>query len=274
MTIALGILATDGVVIAADTQESYGYAGAVKNDALKIIYFLDATIRNPRGVCAIAGAGDAGHVEAITMLLGNAFLTHHGLQDEKLLDALNPVLRRFYDEHIIPFASYPAGERPDATMLLGVQRLGVPRLFVSHQSCMRPVLQAYEAIGAGAAFAKMLLGRFWQPMDVKAAQVLAAYVVFLTKESVEGCGKYTSVRTIYGPTFEDTPSGSRATFSELVSALSAEEIDDMERLFRTKYALMEKRTLWQFVGDCVTPSAAAPKRPAARRVPKAPRRDR
>lgn len=37
MTIALGILADDGVVIAADTEESWGYPGAAKISGYKIL---------------------------------------------------------------------------------------------------------------------------------------------------------------------------------------------------------------------------------------------
>ena len=48
MTIALGILATDGVVIAADTQESSGYPGGAKVAGSKL---LTRVVRNEQRSC-------------------------------------------------------------------------------------------------------------------------------------------------------------------------------------------------------------------------------
>jgi hypothetical protein len=56
VTIAIGILARDGVVLAADTQEGYGYAGGIKTDALKIhTTVCGAMAGEPQGAIAISG---------------------------------------------------------------------------------------------------------------------------------------------------------------------------------------------------------------------------
>ena len=57
MTIALGILATDGIVLAADTEMSWG--NARKTEGAKIAVVEQAGI-------AIAGAGDVGLMDALS----------------------------------------------------------------------------------------------------------------------------------------------------------------------------------------------------------------
>src|SRR2546428_6976952 len=71
MTIALGILAKDGVVLAADTQETY--AGIFKVDQSKITAVLNGTPKAPRGAFVVSGAGTAGHLDSIQQDLCEAF---------------------------------------------------------------------------------------------------------------------------------------------------------------------------------------------------------
>src|SRR5437899_3200980 len=78
MTIALGILASDGIVVAADRLESYG--GQFKLDQSKILpvstVYPDDVNPELIGACLISGAGDAGHIDALTEQLAKDFCNH------------------------------------------------------------------------------------------------------------------------------------------------------------------------------------------------------
>src|SRR5207247_11290193 len=73
MTIAIGLLATDGVVIAADTQESAGYPGDMKSSGTKILWALRSNASNPpvTGAFAVSGAGTVGYLDAVNQKLEN-----------------------------------------------------------------------------------------------------------------------------------------------------------------------------------------------------------
>ena len=73
MTIALGLLASDGIVIAADTQETY--SGALKVNHPKISGALNGDRFNPEGVFIVTGAGSAVHLDPIGQELSDAFET-------------------------------------------------------------------------------------------------------------------------------------------------------------------------------------------------------
>src|SRR5437667_12469328 len=81
MTIAIGLLATDGVVIAADTQESAGYPGDMKSSGTKILGALRSDASNPpvTGAFAVSGAGTVGNLDAVNQKLAESFSLSAGI---------------------------------------------------------------------------------------------------------------------------------------------------------------------------------------------------
>jgi 20S proteasome alpha/beta subunit len=232
MTICLGILTSDGVVIAADTEESYG---VMKVHQPKIM-----TFDNAAGACAIAGAGDADYIDALSIQLGEVFVRQPRASDQAVLSNVRKQLWTFYRDHVIPFASYPEGDRPSMTLLMGLRRRGVPALFVTGRSTLRPC-KRFQAIGAGESLAKTLFLRLaGGRLDVRAAQILAVYILFAVKDSIDGCGKHSQVFTLHA---ESAPSA--------LTQLTVQEINDLENLFRLWYAPSARAHWWEFVGQFV-----------------------
>ena len=62
MTIALGILTPDGAIIAADTQESWGYEA--KTSGYKIMTRLS---KGHSRAASATGAGSAGYLDALNL---------------------------------------------------------------------------------------------------------------------------------------------------------------------------------------------------------------
>ena len=252
MTIGIGILANDGIVIASDTQESG--SSLLKGEKTKMLSFSSFNLGTPElgsmaGACVISGAGDSGYVRALTEKMGGAFLDNKEGRSEEIKNKLEEILARFYKEHVIPFASFPSKDRPDVELLIGFYRKFHLDLFVTEKTVMTRAIP-YKAIGIGSVFAELLLGRLWRMSSAKEAEILAAYIVFMAKESVEYVGKYTQITTIHGAKVIDSPEGSRLL--PPVPPLSHTpwaRIDAWERSFRTVWGAAEQNTIWELIAE-------------------------
>lgn len=256
MTIAFGVIASDGIVVAADSEESI--PGLMKREQNKIAMSCtrhgnyepihgaverNVTIswdeteaagdRAPDTDVAIVGAGSAGYIEAITPALMQVFENDRWMTDEeRIRRKVEGVVRKFYREHIIPFSSYPQHERPDIEILLAYQRAGRRRILVSEKTAVQSYgFGEVAAIGAGSFFAKSLASGFrmrsrkHEQMDVRTAMLMATYTVFRVKEFIDGCGKYTTLAVL-----------------PLANGPSEEQINALEDVFR-EHAALEARTL-------------------------------
>jgi hypothetical protein len=193
MTIALGILARDGVVLAADTQETY--PGALKVDQGKILAATDWPEGRFLGACAVTGAGTATHLDSIQQQLCGTYLA----QKPSTLDALQQMLAAqllaFNKQHIVPFAAWPEYDRPECSLVIAAAREGQFNLWTTEKSAMRSV--PFGTVGIGAAHAHYLLHRLWRADErLITIVMLAAYVMYFVKQSVEGCGKDTHIVAI------------------------------------------------------------------------------
>ena len=214
MTIAIGIKASDGLVVAADSEISSG--NYMKGAGGKVATFF-VHDEGWAESCIVAGAGNSGYVEALINELGQTYQAADPQMQILSLQKKSPqtlqlefqnCIKRFYKEHIIPFAHYPERTRPDVEVLVACQRKTIMLLLSSDMTVLN-YSGFYTGIGYGSMFAQFFLDRLWTGMSVEQAEVMAAYIVFLVKESVETCGKWTTIDTIRGAKIEETPEGSR-----------------------------------------------------------------
>src|SRR5438128_1271378 len=96
MTIALGLLATDSVVIAADSQETY--FGGRKTDVEKILtgFHLKAEAEDDAGAIATSGAGESGYLDYIQEEIVAAFRDHPEETLPEFNNRLKGVMLDFY----------------------------------------------------------------------------------------------------------------------------------------------------------------------------------
>ncbi len=195
MTIALGILAPKTVVIAADTQESFGYAGGGKVSGYKI---RTCTLPDEDRAISITGAGDSDYLEAASQQLEDCFKRVR--QPSRLESSLRQALRRFYRDHVEPMHSLPIDYQPQVNLIIGVTWKDRPSaLFATTRNSLHKG-KLYTATGIGNQYALGLLSRMAPSkaeMSSRMAALLAAYVIFQVKEYVEGCGKGTHVTLLH-----------------------------------------------------------------------------
>lgn len=187
MTIAAGFFCKDGLLIAADTQES----GYMKSDVHKYEY-----IRTQSWIGAVLGAGDAEYVEMCKQKLLSRFATSDSAPVPSMA-AIEDYVLALFDRHFAPLSIYPAKERPEAHMLIAVQpnekngslATWLGTAFVEHYP--------YAFVGLGAQMATHIgqkvrgAGLFLQPMRQVAG--IAIYILGQVKTTVDGCGGQTEI---------------------------------------------------------------------------------
>jgi hypothetical protein len=187
MTIALGILGTKCLVVAADTQET---DGITKGFSLKVNHAskYDANL-DVKGSIVISGAGNSGYIESVSESLIDLFLEREDWSITEFEMEMKSKISVFYREHVVPLSgsSYP----PDVALVIGFQNVSGSQLWATEKSTTRRGL--CEAAGVGSMQAKLLVPVNLVRRDIATAVLVAIYGVKHVKKHVEGCGDHTTV---------------------------------------------------------------------------------
>jgi hypothetical protein len=235
MTIALGILASNGCVIAADTEET----ADLKRLQNKVItgQDVDLTVKPPVTTIglAVSGAGYSAYLDCAIPEMIKEMLDRKTQPIEAIKDAVGARLRRFYLDHVVPFSRYPSDERPDFELIFGVVRDGGKerRLWITNKTTITSTAP-HDAVGAGQTYAKILLQKLRDVnVDVSAAELMAIYVASQVKEMIRYCGKETVIVSISD---DNSP-----------QYLDQEKIKELEDIFHRQGAL-EREVLHYAIG--------------------------
>ncbi len=183
MTITLGILANDGIVLAADTEVSWG--DTRKTEGTKIALW-------PEEGLAIAGAGNVDYIAALSERVHAAVLGVKTADMGLIRRKIQHALVNFHRDHILPWNDPSL----DVWLFIALQRKEARVLWVTSKATMRPIVCA--ALGAGSAEADALLAQFFgrakkPSLNLVTARLMAAYITYVAKDRVPGCGKNTDV---------------------------------------------------------------------------------
>ncbi len=191
MTIGAGFICRDGIVIAADTQESTGYAGYMKGEKFKIDYSQQSTWS-----IAIAGAGDSNYVEMCAQqILRSCAITHDSPYPR--FDVIQALGMEIFSRHFLPFSGYPRDDRPIADMLIAIQEKNGRQELIEWNGTSFVSYFPFKFIGAGEQMGSHLargfgLSTFFTNETHKVAG-LAIYIISQAKATVETCGGNTDV---------------------------------------------------------------------------------
>jgi hypothetical protein len=250
MTICVGILASDGIVIAADAEESDTY---FKRSQQKILTWntLQLNGNSPTqgpGACVLAGAGDAGFIDAFSHFLLSSVTADLTMQSFEKYVATQ--LETFYGKHVIPLIeSVP---NADFQMLIGASFGFSTALFVTYRSTVRRA-RPNAAIGIGGSFALRQMDEFPFCCDVRTTEIVAANIVATTKDCIEGCGKYTDIVSIHNCSFIEGKQPGEGSHLEhpqrLVVRVSPLKIAQWERNFGTTWAKRQRILTQELIAD-------------------------
>jgi hypothetical protein len=192
VTIAAGLICSDGIVIAADTQAT----GHIKTDVHKYQY-----ARTQTWIGAVMGAGDGDYADMCQQKIIERFAPAMTSPMPSREDVEDYALTLF-DRHFAPLAHYPAAERPVAEMLIAIQPTdphGYPWMATWHDTAFVQ-RHPYAFVGIGAQMASHIYDSFrgaaphWHPM--RQAVGIAIYILSQIKAVVHDCGGQTELHML------------------------------------------------------------------------------
>lgn len=195
MTIAAGFVCSDGIILAADTQETI--VGYTKNSTEKIRIWGDQGL----GI-AITGAGDTDLIETIGPEIERALYVDYAPKEVRFPEDVKAIIQNTmadsFTKYIRPYASFPKDDRPWCELLVAVSVKNEVNeyecLFKVAGTTAREVTFGAECIGSGLILAKSLIERFYNSfMSMDEALLAACYIMHQTKKWVDGCGGNTDL---------------------------------------------------------------------------------
>jgi hypothetical protein len=187
----------------------------------------------PSMACAFTGAGESGYIDAFFADAMKDIQT--SATQKEFGDFLSDKVHKFYERHLFPLAF--AKDPPDMQILVGAYAQWQTCMFVSHGSTLRRVFP-HAAIGIGSHFASSLIDEIGGIKDVRHTELLAAFVVGVTKERIEGCGKYTAIVSLHNSVVQDIPGEPSRLVPppNILTHVSGKKIRKWEESFATRWA--------------------------------------
>lgn len=252
MTICVGVISGEGIVIAADTEET---AGDAKRDQSKLFHFLNGDgpphpgTSIPPGILAIlTGAGDPGYLDALFYSVSSQAIPCKNMPEFE--EFFSKKVKSFHEDHIFPITE--KGVVPTTVEVLAAITCGWhTSLFVTTGSTVRKAV-FHTAIGLGSHFAQNLLNQWPWCKTLKEAQLLAAYVVYATKSQVATCGLHTSLSSLHECVMETDADG-KAAFRQPLCPMEIgfdqEMLRKWEASFDTKWRTRQKNLLFELLAE-------------------------
>ena len=184
MTIIAGFYCKDGILLCADTEQSYTES---KSQVNKLVSF-----RVGEALLAVGGAGDASLADYVIQDLPKYLRTQtNDLPDME--KALNAYAQRIFRDHVQVYAGFPRDHIPEVSFLIGLVMDGQARLFKWERNFLYLATQN-TSIGAGNVYSETLANKIDVGYAFESMFLFAVRMMLRTKQSVAGCGGYTEYK--------------------------------------------------------------------------------
>jgi hypothetical protein len=224
LSIALGIVAKGGVVIAADRQETAGYQ---KYECEKIVW-AERLGPGPPGCLLVTGAGDAAYVDSVSETLRMWFGQSGEVDLWKIGSTLDTLHQKFFTDRVIPISNDPR-LTPDYKLIVVCRCSAQAMMWKTSQLSFNREL-TYAAVGIGDTAALTLLRKLWAHLPLEEAITLAAFTIYEVKASTEGCGLGTDIVAVESDRLNAS-----------VIRIGDDEVRQMEDAFRA-YRRLERQS--------------------------------
>jgi 20S proteasome alpha/beta subunit len=189
MTIAVGFMCTDGIVLAADREVS---TPSVKVEDRKAwIYAYPRQAPDPVLRIGIVGAGDYSFIkfasEQLDAQLAAWFGQHSDIDMDEVGEAIQSVISDIHHNHLYPYGDPHL--RPEIDLLIAIWIASKGYRLVSTSLTAVTKVWNYEAVGIGRDLAHFLVRRFYADrIAMSSAMLWASYVLMHAKRYVPKCG--------------------------------------------------------------------------------------
>lgn len=188
MTIALGILASDGVAVAADAQETFGEH---KGFALKVHSSMTQTspASTVNSAIVVTGAGSADYLDALSQQIIDGFHEHQDSDIQSCEAHLREAVEQFHTKYVTPLPAHLARE---VWVVVGAQVENRSGLWKSDVAILRPP-SGFAAVGSGQTYARMAIEHRSADLPVETAAILAVWGVMEARNFDLYCGRSTAL---------------------------------------------------------------------------------
>jgi hypothetical protein len=199
MTIGIGVLSPDGIVVAADSQVTTDIK--LWRGKMTAIVSREMTpnpdgsvVSSRQGGCTVAIAGSPSYAFRAAQLIIKTFDRDKKLVGEKLQTAFEDTLEKFHKKYLFPYTRGAPDRWPYVQLLIGAARGHEQHLWHSDGYLLAPV-SFYQSIGNGLTQADPLLARFIRvpSLDLAQSALLAGIIVHHVKSVNVDCGKSTDI---------------------------------------------------------------------------------
>ena len=201
MTVVGGFRCSKGIVLLADTQETVG--DVYKRNVPKLRFEESPRAYKSLGGSdlAVAFCGATNKGPFVDKLVDRAWVAGRNESDiDDVCEAIEKSIEETYRHY---GTIYQPGYMPDAELIYGVKMNGSSRLFTAHGPEVNRQ-EKYCIGGVGTYLGGFLAERMYtEGLTVQQCVILAAYILFQTKEHVNGCGGESHIAVLR----EDGPSG-------------------------------------------------------------------
>jgi hypothetical protein len=242
VTIGIGMLASHGYVVAADSQlttetikKQHGKVASQWSRDVDPRPDGTALISNQGGM-AICVAGVPHFAFRAAEKLDATFNRDRSVSGDELRLAFESTLRVFYAEHVAPFsggANLPAQGLFE--LLIAVSRGGHEDLWHASVATIRSV-SPYHPIGSGEDQAGPLLSRLYKHyprLDLAETAIVATFIVHQAKATNIWCGKMTDVACVR---------------DGIMFAIGRQITNELDAIFETHEELLLGGGIWRAVG--------------------------
>jgi 20S proteasome alpha/beta subunit len=186
MTIAAGVICSDGIILCADSEQSLG-EHKFQHD--KIFTFEDCLI--------VTGAGATGFIRMAFDKLCDEYKGARPVNASDARDIVEKVVRNLYAEHIFKFYQPSDPQRPVIEMVVAT-RCGEGKLALVKTSETAAYLSdSYEVPGIGQPMFEYWASYLYRPnLTMNVMSYLVFFMLREAKKNQQGCGGFSLVKKL------------------------------------------------------------------------------
>ena len=211
MTIAAGLVCSDGLVLFADSEEQEGF---IKTNTEKIQKFSEDSCH-----LVVANAGNGLLADSLTEQIFDALAGNGNKNEKEVIDTIRQKIIEFHQNEVSLFPSENYSKVVD--LVLGLQVASSPPTLMHAQATALRKVREFAVLGNGAEIKFLLQELYSSEMPIKHGILIANYLLETAKRYVQGCGGESRIATLDGQKIEIRHPWDVSSEGDLFSRLAA-----------------------------------------------------
>lgn len=180
MTIAAGLMCSDGILLCADTEHT-DYVAKYQKE--KIFQFQNQLV--------LAGAGSSDFIRMTFDKLCDEFRSSQPANPSEARDVIETLVLDIHSRHIFQFYQPNDQSRPSLDLVIGARCSNGDLALVKTLDSTASLAPFYEAVGNGRALFEYWASLLYRPdLTIDLVSYIALFILREVKRTVQGCGGF------------------------------------------------------------------------------------